>query len=41
MTKFELSRRVLDLLNYDSDEIIDQIFKLAREIELDDEDEEE
>ena len=41
MTKYEISKRVLELLNCDADEIIDAIYNLANEIEKEDEQEDE
>lgn len=33
MDKYEISQRILDLLDCDADEIIDAIYKLADEVE--------
>lgn len=35
MTKREISRRILNLLDCDADEIVDAIYKLAKEVEED------
>jgi hypothetical protein len=35
MTKYEISRKILDLLDCDADEIIDAIFDLAEMVEKD------
>lgn len=41
MTKYEISKRVLELLNCDADEVIDAIYNLANEIEKEAEQEDE
>ena len=41
MTKYEISKKILSLLDCDFDEIIDAIFDLAREVENDEEQENE
>ena len=38
MTKYQISRKILALLDYDADEIVDAIYKLAKEVEDEDED---
>lgn len=35
MTKYEISRKILDLLNYDVDEIIAKIYELSDEVKHD------
>ena len=37
MTKYQISRKILALLDCDGDEIVDAIYKLAKEVEEDDE----
>ena len=38
MTKYEIAERIRDLVVYDADEIIDQIYALAQKVEDDEED---
>ncbi len=40
MTKYEIAKKVLDLLECDADEIVDAIFNLANEIKQDEEEDE-
>ena len=40
LTNYEISKKILDLLDLDADEIIDAIYKLAEEVENNDEDDE-
>lgn len=40
LTNYEISKKILDLLDLDCDEIIDAIYKLAEEIENNGEDDE-
>ena len=37
MTKYEISRKILALLDYDADEIVDAIYALSNEVEEDEE----
>ncbi len=41
MDKYEISQKILNLLDCDADEIIDAIYKLADEVEREAEDEDE
>lgn len=41
MDKFDISRKILDLLDCDGDEIVDAIYNLAKEVEKEYEQEEE
>ena len=40
LNNYEISKKILDLLDLDADEIIDAIYKLAEEVENNDEDDE-
>lgn len=35
MTKYQIARKILALLDCDADEIVDEIYKLAKEVEED------